>query len=86
MKKRFKTLCFLSLALVLLFAALMIASALSAETYPSGSIGIIGGSDGPTAMFLTQTLLFANPLFWALCFATGLFIVSAIAWLITANK
>lgn len=86
MKKLFKTTFFVTLALILLFVALVVASAVFAENNHSGSIGIIGGADGPTAIFITQTLIFANPVFWLLCFVTVLFIASAIGWLITRNK
>ncbi len=86
MKKLFKTMFFITLTLVLLFVVIMVASIVSAENNHSDSVGIIGGADGPTAIFITRTLVFEDQVFWLLCFVTVLFIASAIGWLITRKK
>lgn len=83
MKKLFKTTFFITLAFVLLFVAFII---VSAENNHSESIGIIGGADGPTAIFITGTIIFKNPVFVLLCFVTVLCIASAIGWLITRKS
>ena len=86
MKKVFKITVFITLALILLFVAAVCVSLFSVESSYSGSVGIIGGADGPTAILITETLLFWNPLFWLLCLVFVVFIASAIGWLITRNK
>ncbi len=86
MKKLFKVMFFITLALVFIAVALMVASIIFTENSNADSIGIIGGADGPTAVFITQTLVFDNPIFWVLCFVAALLIASAIGWLITRKK
>ncbi len=86
MKKLFKTTFFITLALVFLFVAFLVASAVSFDDNHSESIGIIGGADGPTAIFITRTLIFDNPMFWLQCFVTVLLIASAVGWFITRKK
>jgi Na+-transporting methylmalonyl-CoA/oxaloacetate decarboxylase beta subunit len=51
----------------------------------AGSIGIIGGADGPTATFLTYSLIFDGPLF-KLILSLLVLIISAIGWFITKKK
>lgn len=80
MKKTFKTIFFISLAVILLLSAIIAASAVSAADEHTGSVGIIGGADGPTAIFLTRTLVLQNPLFLLLCVSLVAVIVSAVGW------
>lgn len=86
MKKIFKKMFFISIVLVLVFVAPFAASAISAIATPSSSIGIIGGADGPTAILITDSLIFSSPVFWLLCLATVLCIISLTGWLIAKNK
>ena len=55
MKRTFKIAFFVSLVVVSLLVAVLVASVVSAESNDSSSIGIIGGADGPTAVFITRT-------------------------------
>lgn len=86
MKKLFKIMFFITLALVLIFALLIAASVVSAVTSHTGGMGIIGGADGPTAILLTKILVFENPLIKGFCITTVLFVASLIGWLITRKK
>lgn len=43
-------------------------------TYEAASVGIIGGADGPTAIYLTSKLLLIPLLFSLLCFLAEIFI------------
>ena len=86
MKKMFKITFFITLALILLFVAAVCVSLFSIDNSYSASVGIIGGADGPTAVLVTETLFFLNPLFWLLCILFIVCIASAIGWLITKNK
>ena len=76
---------FITLALTLLFVLLIAASVVSATANHTGSVGMIGGADGPTAILITQALL-ETPLFQVLCLVTVLFVASLIGWLITRKK
>ncbi len=80
MKKVFKITFFVSLAIILLFMFAVIASIVSASNVQSGSVGIIGGADGPTAILITRSLVLKNPLFWVFSLALTAFVVSAIGW------
>lgn len=86
MKKVCKIAFFVSLALALILIAVLTAAFVSAENENTGSVGIIGGADGPTAVFVTRTLVLGNPLIWALCFCGVLLIASAIGWIVTKKK
>ena len=86
MKKFFKITFFVSLALILLSCTLIAASAISSANSRQGSVGIIGGADGPTAIFVTQSLVFLNPMFDVLCIAGVVFIASAIGWIVMRKK
>ena len=86
MKKLFKTVFFISLSLILSFAFFMVVSAFADMNINSGSVGIIGGADGPTAIYITLSLIFENPVFWLLCAAVIVLIASAIGWIATRNK
>ena len=86
MKNVCKIAFFVSLALALILIAVLTAVFVSAENENTGSVGIIGGADGPTAVFVTSTLVFGNPLIWALCFCGVLLIASAIGWIVTKKK
>ena len=82
MKKACKITFFVSLALVILLVAVFAALIVSAESANTSSVGIIGGADGPTAVFVTSTLVLGNALIWALCFCGVLLIASAIGWIV----
>lgn len=86
MKKTFKTIFFLSLSVTILLFVVVAISAFSAMNAQSASIGIIGGADGPTAIFLTETLFFTNPVFTALVLSIAVCIVSAIVWAVSKKK
>lgn len=49
------------------------------------AIGIIGGADGPTAIFITSNSCLDRPYFWALVFA-GLALVGFVALLILKKR
>ena len=89
MKKAFKIIFFVSLTLTALLSGLFVLSfvlplgaliGLSAFSDQSASIGVIGGADGPTAILISRAAIFDNPLFWALCVAVVLLILSAVGW------
>ena len=82
MKKACKITFFVSLALVILLVAVFAALIVSAESANTSSVGIIGGADGPTAVFVTSTLVFGNPLIWVLCLCGALLVASAIGWIV----
>ena len=86
MKNVCKIAFFVSLALALILIAVLTAVFVSAENENTGSVGIIGGADGPTAVFVTSTLVFGNPLIWALCLCGILLIASAIGWIATRKS
>lgn len=48
----------------------------------SASVAIIGGADGPTAMYLIKTVLFRDPLFIVALVSFVLFAVSLTVWLV----
>ena len=89
MEKTFKIIFFASLTLTVLLSGLFVLSfvlplgaliGLSAFSDQSASIGVIGGADGPTAILISRAAIFDNPLFWALCVAVVLLILSAVGW------
>ena len=86
MKKVFKTMFFVSLAILLLFAVFVAVASVASINTHSGSVGIIGGADGPTAIFITGSLIFGTPIFWVLAVAVMVLIASAIGWIATKNK
>ena len=86
MKKACKITFFISLIIVILFVAVFAASIVSANDSSSSSVGIIGGADGPTAVFITKTLVFNNPLVWLFCLNAVLLIASAIGWIVTRKS
>ena len=86
MKKLFKTVFFISLAVSLLTAAIIAVPVLSSAANSSASVGIIGGADGPTAILVSGTPFFGNPLFWLLCVAAIFLVFAAIGWAVTRRK
>ena len=89
MKKAFKIIFFVSLTLTALLSGLFVLSfvlplgaliGLSAFSDQSASIGVIGGADDPTAILISRAAILDNPLFWALCVAVVLLILSAVGW------
>ena len=86
MKKFFKITFFVTLAFILFFLALIVINTISIHNCHSDSVAIIGGADGPTAILVTRTLIFDNPLFLVFVLASILFIGSAIGWIITRKK
>ena len=84
-KRVLKIICIVS---GIVFAALAVLVILAAvqfyKTVPVASVGIIGGADGPTAIFLTQRLM-ATPVFIAMRVAFLAFVGTGIAWLITGK-
>lgn len=85
MKKFFKTVFFVSLTAVFLILAYVVLKLLFSDG-ASGSTGIIGGADGPTAMLATRTLVYGTPLSWLLFVALVLLVVSVIGWMLTCHK
>ena len=80
-----KTLCIVSGIVFAALAVLLIISAVQVyKTVPAASVGIIGGADGPTAIFLTQRLM-ASPVFLAMGAAFLAFVGTGIAWMITGK-
>ena len=86
MKKFFKTMFFITLALILIYVVCVVSSFALAEKDHSEGVGIIGGADGPTAILITRTLVFGSSLFNIFCLLTVLFVVSAIGFGITRKK
>ena len=86
MKKLFKIMFFVTLALVLLSLVFVIVSVVSHFNSFAGATGIIGGADGPSARFITRTLIFAYPMFRVLIASALLCATSAIGWFVTKNK
>lgn len=87
MKKTFKIITIASLAIaVALIAFVLISVAVSASQENNSSTAIIGGADGPTAIFITRTLILSHPVCivgW--CFvAIALF--SSVAWALSKDK
>ena len=73
----------------ILFAVLAVIVVISAvqmhATANAASVGIIGGADGPTAIFLTQKLL-RTPVFRGMFWSFLIFIGTGLAMLITKKK
>ncbi|MBR2466814.1 MAG: hypothetical protein IKB38_07820 [Clostridia bacterium] len=68
MKKLFKIMFFISLAFILIFAfVLMAIAACFSLKAPTGSVGIIGGADGPTAILVSGSIVFTAPALILLC-------------------
>ena len=86
MKKVFKITFFVSLVFILLLVSLCVISAFSASNKASGSIGIIGGADGPTAILVTRSILFESPAIFLLGGLITLFVVSTIGCIVTRKK
>ena len=86
MKNLFKTVFFISLVAFLLIAVIIAVPSLSFTADRSASMGIIGGADGPTAIFVSGALFFGNPLFRLLCVAVIFLISAAIGWAVTRRK
>ena len=86
MKRLFKSVFFITLALIFLFTVIVAVSAAMFGSGNIGDVGIIGGADGPTAIFITETIIFESAIFWILCVILVLFIVSAIGWLVVGRK
>ena len=86
MKKTFKTAFFVSLAVAVSLLAFLLVSSVIAMSDNSAAVGIIGGADGPTAIFITRTLILDNPVFLALCVAILLCAVFAIGWAVTKRR
>ena len=59
-----KTLCIVSGVVFAALAIILVISAVQvSKTVNAASVGIIGGADGPTAIFLTQKVM-STPLFY----------------------
>lgn len=79
-KKVWKISC---IASILVFFAIVIRFAITLLQIQNGpSMGIIGGADAPTALFVLETRIFRNPLFFIALAAFALFVVSLSALLI----
>ena len=84
-KRVLKIICIVSGIVFAALAVLLIISAVQVyKTVPAAGVGIIGGADGPTAIFLTQRLM-ATPVFLAMGAAFLAFVGTGIAWLITGK-
>lgn len=86
MKRLFKIIFFVSLAVILSVSVFVVFSAVASINSHSGSVGIIGGADGPTAIYITSSLIFSTPIFWLLCIAVVGLIASAIVWAVVKRK
>ena len=86
MKKTFKTAFFVSLTVALTLLAFLLVSSVIAMSDNSAAVAIIGGADGPTAIFITRTLILDNPVFLALCVAILLCVAFAIGWVVTKRR
>lgn len=86
MKKTFKIMFFVSLFVVVLLSVLIVISLVSAVGEHTSAVGIIGGADGPTAIFITRSLMLENPVFVFACVAFLLCVVSAIGWALAKKK
>ena len=86
MKKVFKIMFFICLAFVLLLVLFCVISAISANRRLSSSVGIIGGADGPTAIFVSRSLLLDSPAIFFFGGVTVLLAASAIGWIVAKKK
>jgi len=86
MKRAFKITFFITLSLILLFAISVCVSSILFEKIHAGSIGIIGGADGPTVVFLSRSFIFDNPIFWIFFVVAALCAASAIGWIMARKK
>ena len=85
-QKVLKMICIASGIVLVTLAALLIVSAVQlSKTVPAASVGIIGGADGPTAIFLTQRIMF-SPIFMTMGTAFLAFVGTGIAWLVGRRK
>lgn len=81
-----KTIFIVSGIVFVTLAVLLIISAVQfSKTVPAASVGIIGGADGPTAIFLTQRFMF-SPIFMTMGTAFLTFIGTGIAWLVARRS
>ena len=71
---------------VLSTAAPMIIANIFVESPTSGSVGIIGGADGPTAILVSQTLIADNVLAVLAALAIGVLLVIAGIWGLKKTK
>ena len=77
-----KILCIVSGIVFATLAIILVISAVQAsKTVDAGSIGIIGGADGPTAIFLTQEAI-NTPLFYTVISTFLLFVGTGLTLLI----
>lgn len=83
MKKAFKITFIVAISLAVLLVVLLAVSAITAAGMHSGSVGIIGGADGPTAVFVTKTVILDNPLFWIAFVLLVVAVVSGIGWAVS---
>ena len=90
MKRFSKTTFFISLAIFILLIIILTSTVISSlalfNDSDSKSIAIIGGADGPTAILITSTLIYDNPIFLLIGFTFVLLIVSALGWFFNRNK
>lgn len=78
-----KILCIVSGALFATLAVILVISAVQvSKTVNTASIGIIGGADGPTAMFLLQEMM-RSPVFCTMIAAFLLFSGTGLTLLFT---
>ena len=77
-----KILCIVSGALLAVLTVILVICAVQAsKTVDTAGIGIIGGADGPTAIFLTQEAI-NTPLFYTVISTFLLFVGTGLALLI----
>ena len=86
MKKIFKILFFVFLSIFVIAVSLITVSAINAMNMNDSAVGIIGGADGPTAIFITRTLIFDNPLVIIAIISLTVAVISAIIWGINRKK
>ena len=86
MKKGFKITFFVCLSVILLLAVPIVYFVVAAEWNVPDSVGIIGGADGPTVIFVASTTLFESPVFFLLCLAAAGLIVSGAGWAFSGKK
>lgn len=86
MKKIFKIVFFVFLSIFVIAVSLITVSVINAMNMNDAAVGIIGGADGPTAIFITRTLIFDNPLVIIAIISLTVAVISAIIWGINRKK
>ena len=86
MKKLFKMIFIVTFATVLLCTVLAVVLFASAANSKAGSVGIIGGADGPTAVLISSALLTSPVILFMACFVVFLLVFFVIRRLMVKRK